>query len=132
MLGTGCAEPTVEDCDQRQTECLAACPTDDGACLLQCYEERDVCIEEAYLAEERNAERVDAIADASVACLAVAVCTLDSLEDDEGDGDGDDWPEPEPEPTPNDDWGEDWGEQTPSEELELVSPAEWTDLPDEG
>jgi hypothetical protein len=129
MFGTGCAEPTVDDCDQWQAECLELCRSDDAACQLACYEERDVCIEEAAAAEDRHAERVDAIADAGVACLAVAVCTLESLDDGDGEGDGDDGSEPEPEPS--DDWGEDWGEQTPSEALELSSSVELSDLPED-
>jgi hypothetical protein len=131
VFGTGCSEPTIDDCDQWQTECLEVCALNDVACQRLCYDEHETCVEEAYLAEERNAERVDAIADASVACLAVAVCTLDSLDEQDGDGDGDDWSEPEPEPDSNDDWGEEWGEQGPSEALELVSPAGYTDLPEE-
>lgn len=129
VFGTGCAEPTTDDCDQWRTECIEACASDDGACQLLCAEEHDVCIEEAYWAEERQAERADAIADASLACLAVAVCTLESIGDP--DSEDDEWPEPEPEPAPEDDWGEDWGEQSPSEALELTSPADWTDLPDD-
>jgi hypothetical protein len=138
VFGTGCAEPTVDECGQWLNECVRACASDDGKCQLACYEENDVCIEEAYYAAERNAERVDAIADASVACLAVAACTLESLGEDEGDGEGEgeggEWPEPssEPEPDSSDDWGEDWGEQNPIEELELSnSPAQHTDLPEE-
>lgn len=131
VFGTGCAETTVDDCDQWQAECLDVCASDDGPCQLLCYADHDVCVEDAYHAEERAAERADAIADAGVACLAVTVCTLESLDDGEGDGDGDDWSQPEPEPDPTDDWGEDWGEQSPGEQLELVSPAQWTDLPEE-
>lgn len=132
VFGTGCAEITEKDCDQWQAECIEVCAPDDGACQIACYDEHDVCIEEAYLAKERNADRVEAIADASAACLAVAVCTLESLDDIEGDGDGDgdEWTEPEPEGDPNDDWGEDWGEQSPDETLELASPAQLTDLPE--
>lgn len=136
VFGTGCAEPTVDECGQWLNECVRACASDDGPCQLLCYEEHDVCVEEAYYAEERTAERVDAIADASMACLAVAACTFESLSEDEGggeeegEGDGDEWPVPdaEPEPDSSDDWGEDWGEQNPSEELALSSPA---DLPEE-
>jgi hypothetical protein len=130
VFGTGCAEPTLDDCDQWLTECLEVCAADDGVCQIACYDEQDVCIEEAQLAKERNAERVEAVADATAACLAIAVCTLDALEEGEGEGDEDDGPEPEPEGDA-DDWGEDWGEQSPSEDLELASQAQWTDLPEE-
>jgi hypothetical protein len=131
VFGTGCSEPTVDDCDQWLSECLEVCASDDGPCQIACYEEQDVCLEEAYLAEERHAERVDAIAEASVACLAITVCTLESLDEQDGDGDGDEGTVPEPEPDENDDWGEDWGEQSPSEELELASPEHVPDLPEE-
>jgi hypothetical protein len=132
LFGTGCSEPSYDDCEQWRTECIDVCAPDDAECLVTCETDYDLCIEEAYLAQERHAERVDAIADASVACFAVALCTLESLGDPDSE-DEDDWsqPEPEPEPVPNDDWGEDWGEQTPSEELEVFPPEQWTDLPEE-
>jgi hypothetical protein len=133
MFGTGCAEPTLDECAQWQTECIEVCAPDDEACRALCYDEHDVCVEEAYLAKEQQAERADAIADASIACFAIAMCTLESLDEQDGDGDGDEWSEPEPQPEPqpdsSDDWGEDWGEQGPSEALELASPAQLTDLP---
>jgi hypothetical protein len=131
MFGTGCSEPTYDDCDQWRSECIEVCAPDDAECLVDCESEHELCIEEAYRAEERHAERVEAVSDASVACLTVALCTLETLGDP--DSEDDEWPEPEPEPEPepNDDWGQDWGEQTPSEELELSTPEEWPDLPHE-
>jgi hypothetical protein len=131
-FGTGCAEVTHDDCEQWRTECLETCRPDDADCRAVCEIDYEVCGEEAYYAEERHAERVDAIADASVACLAVAICTLESIGDSESEDDQYPTPEPEPEPSSNDDWGEDWGEQSPSEELELFNPAEYPDLPASG
>lgn len=131
VFGTGCTEPTVDDCDQWQSEYLEVCASDDGPCQLLCFDEHDACVVEAQLAKQRRAQRADDIADATVACLAIAVCTLEALDEQDGDGDADEGPDPEPlpEPDPNDDWGEDWGEQTRSEELDLVGSAQTTDLP---
>jgi hypothetical protein len=128
-FGTGCSEPSLDDCDQWRTECIEVCAPDDAECRITCESDHEVCIEDAYLAAERHAERAEAVADASVACFAVAMCTLESIGDP--DNEDDEWPEPEPEPEPNDDWGQDWGEQDPSEELELANPAELPDLPEE-
>jgi hypothetical protein len=133
MFGTGCAELTYEDCEQWQAECMEACAPDDSTCRAVCEFDAEACFEDAYLAEQRHAERVDAISEAAVACFAVAMCTLDSIDESTSEGDGEDeWsdPEPEPEPDPNDDWGEDWGEQNPDQELELGA-VSLTDLPEE-
>jgi len=141
MVGTGCAEPSYDECEQWRTECLRECSPADSACQQVCEADADACFEDAYAAQERRAETADDIADAAVACFAVAMCTLDALDESEGDGDGDgddsEWPEdpvpaPDPEPTDNPpgDWGEDWGELTPDDELEL-SPEQLTDLPEE-
>jgi hypothetical protein len=128
MFGTGCSEPTYDDCEQWQTDCLEVCMPDDAGCPLACESDHDVCIEEADAAKERHEDRVDAIGEASEACLAVAVCTLETLGD--GDGHSDDDELPVPEPDDSDDWGEDWGEQSPGEELEITQ-TQWTDLPEE-
>jgi hypothetical protein len=128
MLGTGCTD--VYDCDQWRTECRETCAPDDVECLIACEDEYDLCVEEVYLAAERRAERADAIADASVACFAVAMCTLESIGDEDEGSTYDPEPEPQPEPDPNDDWGEDWGEQNPAEELEVFTPTEFPDLPE--
>ncbi len=133
MFGTGCSEPTYEECDRALIECREACAPEDYSCRVECEAEADFCYEEAYYADERRAERADAIAEASVACVTVLACTLDSIDEStsEGEGDGDDeWSEPEPEPDPNDDWGEDWGEQNPTDELELGA-APLPDLPED-
>lgn len=143
MVGTGCAEPTYDECDQWLSECLETCAPDDVICQGLCEADAEACYEDAYEAKERRAQAADDIADATVACFAVAMCTLDALDEGEsegdGDGDGDDseWPDdpvpaPDPEPTddPTDDWGEDWGELDPDDELELT-PMQLTDLPEE-
>lgn len=136
LMGTGCAELTTEDCEFARAECIEACAPDDAYCRAVCESDADVCFEEAYRAEERHAERVEAVSDATAACLTIAVCTLETIGDShqgdgDGDGDGDEWSEPEPEESPQpgpDDWGEDWGEQTADDELPLT---QLTDLPEE-
>jgi hypothetical protein len=118
-FGTGCAEPTYDDCDQWQTECLEICAPDDAQCRDDCELDHDGCIEEADLAKQRQAERVDAISEASRACFAVAICTLESVGNPHSEDDESPTPEPEPEPDSTDDSGE----QSPS--------AEVSDLPEE-
>jgi hypothetical protein len=131
-FGTGCAEPHYEDCDQFLSECLETCVPNDAECLAVCELDHRGCMEAAYEAEVERGNEADAIADAALACVAVAACTLESIGDSHEEDDNE-YPEPEPVPEPNsnDDWGEDWGEQNPSDELELVNPAEYSDLPEE-
>jgi hypothetical protein len=125
MFGTGCgAAPSVDECMQWEVECVDTCSADNfESCLWACQAERDDCLDEAHAANEQREESAEAISEVGVACLAVTLCTLESLGDGDGDGDGDEWTDPEPE---SDDWGEDWGEQTPIDSTEIAAP----DLPE--
>ncbi|KIG17999.1 hypothetical protein DB30_02214 [Enhygromyxa salina] len=120
-FGTGCGEaPSQDECTQWHAECVETCSSDSfEGCLWTCEAEYDDCLDEAEQASVRRAESAAAVAEVGVACLAVTLCSLESLGDEDGDGDGDDWSDPEPE---SDDWGQDWGEQSPLDEAEIASP----------